>query len=69
MIRTLFALTLHRRPAALSVLPALFAVMGLALAPASAEAQWKWRDAQGRLVYSDVPPPPSIPAARRYRPD
>ena len=64
MIRTLFALTLHRRPAALSVLPALFAVMGLALAPASAEAQWKWRDAQGRLVYSDVPPPPSIPAAR-----
>ena len=64
MIRTLFALTHHRRPAALSVLPALLAATGLALLPAPAEAQWKWRDAQGRLVYSAVPPPPTIPAAR-----
>lgn len=67
MIRTLFALTLHSRPAALSVLsalPALLALTSLALAPVPAEAQWKWRDTQGRLVYSDVPPPPSIPAAR-----
>lgn len=64
MIRTLLALTFDRRPATLSALPVLLAVTGLALSPAPAEAQWKWRDAQGRLVYSDVPPPPTIPAAR-----
>jgi len=29
-------------------------------APASALAQWQWRDANGRMVYSDVPPPPSV---------
>lgn len=30
-------------------------------ASAQAQAPYKWRDAQGRIVYSDVPPPPSIP--------
>ena len=60
MIRTLFALTLHRPPA----LPALLVAAGLLLAHGPAEAQWKWRDAQGHLVYSDVPPPPAVPAAR-----
>lgn len=26
-----------------------------------AHAQYKWRDANGRLVYSDMPPPASVP--------
>ncbi|MDP4300223.1 DUF4124 domain-containing protein [Leptothrix discophora] len=29
---------------------------------APALAQWKWRDADGRIQYSDRPPPPGIPA-------
>ncbi|TPQ41122.1 DUF4124 domain-containing protein [Cupriavidus pinatubonensis] len=32
----------------------------LAAVPAAASAQWQWRDANGRMVYSDVPPPPSV---------
>ena len=23
--------------------------------------QWQWRDGNGRMVYSDVPPPPGVP--------
>ncbi|MDF3833048.1 DUF4124 domain-containing protein, partial [Cupriavidus basilensis] len=30
---------------------------------AVAQAQWQWRDGNGHMVYSDVPPPPSVPAA------
>lgn len=30
---------------------------------AAAQAQWQWRDGSGRMVYSDVPPPPSVPVA------
>lgn len=26
-----------------------------------AEAQWKWKDANGRVQYSDIPPPGSVP--------
>lgn len=26
-----------------------------------AAAQWKWRDASGRIQYSDLPPPSSVP--------
>lgn len=51
------SLLLHRR-----VLPAL--LLGLlvgALLPATAQAQWKWRDADGRIQYSDRPPPASVP--------
>jgi hypothetical protein len=29
---------------------------------APAAAQWAWRDATGRMVYSDVPPPSSVAA-------
>ncbi len=29
--------------------------------PAFAAAEWKWRDASGRIVYSDRPPPSSVP--------
>src|SRR5271165_6507586 len=37
-------------------------VSGLA-ASGSAQAQWVWRDPNGRSVYSDVPPPPDIKPA------
>ncbi|CAM3662447.1 DUF4124 domain-containing protein [Roseateles saccharophilus] len=36
--------------------PLLIALIGLLLA-ASAQAQWKWRDAKGNVQYSDIPPP------------
>lgn len=26
-----------------------------------ADAQWRWRDAQGRVTASDLPPPPEVP--------
>jgi hypothetical protein len=39
---------------------ALAALAGLALAQPAA-AQWKWRDAGGRVVYSDRPPPSNVP--------
>lgn len=40
------------------------ALAGLAVLPlpAAAQSQWQWRDTNGRMVYSDVPPPPSVPA-------
>ncbi len=28
--------------------------------PTEAAAQWKWRDAQGQIQYSDRPPPPGV---------
>lgn len=40
--------------------PVLIALIGLALA-ASAQAQWKWRDAKGNVQYSDMPPPAGVP--------
>ena len=30
----------------------------------NALAQWQWLDAQGRKVFSDLPPPPQVPAQR-----
>ena len=36
------------------------AVATLAHAGAAAAAQYQWRDAQGRMVYSDLPPPATI---------
>jgi hypothetical protein len=33
----------------------------LALACGSAQAQWKWRDASGRVTASDLPPPATVP--------
>jgi hypothetical protein len=30
-------------------------------------AQWAWRDASGRMVYSDQPPPQSVPAKNIVR--
>lgn len=34
------------------------------LAAGLAHAQWKWRDADGRVHYSDQPPPSSVPASQ-----
>jgi Domain of unknown function (DUF4124) len=38
---------------------ALFSLLSLMLAPNAALAQFKWKDASGRWVYSDQPPPSS----------
>jgi hypothetical protein len=38
----------------------LLPILLLALAAADATAQYKWRDASGRTVYSDLPPPVSV---------
>lgn len=45
------------RPAA----AALLALAGLSCALPAVAAEWKWRDAAGRIVYSDRPPPASVP--------
>jgi Domain of unknown function (DUF4124) len=37
-------------------------VLTLAVLPLDGHAQWKWRDAQGRVTVSDRPPPPDVPA-------
>lgn len=34
--------------------------LALASAPAAAAQLYQWKDAQGRAVYSDQPPPPSV---------
>lgn len=47
MLLTAFRLALIASTTALLVMPA--------------QAQWKWRDAQGRVQYSDRPPPASVP--------
>lgn len=41
---------------------------GLALAPlARADSGWQWQDASGRMVFSDMPPPPNLPAKNILR--
>lgn len=40
--------------------PALLLILAAAVAT-PCMAQWMWRDAQGKPVYSDRPPPPEIP--------
>lgn len=40
--------------------PFFIALIGLVLA-ASAQAQWKWKDAKGNVQYSDRPPPSGTP--------
>lgn len=47
-------------PAVRIALIAVLALVGLALA-LPAVAQWKWRDAQGRITVSDRPPPREVP--------
>lgn len=48
-----------KRSTALSRLATLAALACLCQA-AVAQSQWQWRDGNGRMVYSDVPPPPSV---------
>jgi len=53
------------RSSALSLPLPLLLVGLLAAGPAAADvastvAPWQWRDANGRMVYSDTPPPPPI---------
>lgn len=43
-----------------SCLTLLMALAGLCAAPL-AQAQWKWRDADGHVQFSDRPPPASVP--------
>lgn len=41
---------------------ALYLLIAASLAvPGTAFSQWQWKDNNGRTVYSDVPPPPSVP--------
>lgn len=47
-------------PAKTMLLAALATAALVCSTPAA--AQWAWRDAAGRMVYSDLPPPSSIPA-------
>jgi superfamily II RNA helicase len=46
---------------------ALFTVAVVAFAVAPVEAQWAWRDDNGRVMYSDRPPPPNIKASAILR--
>ncbi len=39
----------------------------LLLALPAAGGTWQWRDAAGRMVYSDQPPPPGVPATQILR--
>ncbi len=49
-------------------LVATMAVLGLLLGvPAAAFAQWMWKDDAGHTVYSDQPPPTSVPQSRILR--
>lgn len=51
-----------RAPRNAALLPLLLAAAAaLVTAPLSAQTQWKWRDANGRIQYSDRPPPRSVP--------
>lgn len=51
-----------KRPARL-----LFAIAGLLLAAPVLSGTWQWRDAAGQMVYSDQPPPSSVPTSRIVR--
>lgn len=49
---------LSQRPAALGALAALALLLAW---PGPADAQWKWRDRDGRITVSDLPPPKDVP--------
>jgi hypothetical protein len=54
---------MRRKPAFPSAGPALLTLVlaVAALVPGVAQAQWKWRDAQGQINVSDRPPPSDVP--------
>lgn len=43
------------------------AVAGLLIALPALAGTWQWRDASGRMVYSDMPPPPDVRASQILR--
>ena len=45
----------------LKLRPALLALLLIGTLPMAAHAQWKWRDAAGKIQYSDLPPPQGTP--------
>lgn len=49
------------------LLPGLIAIAGLLIAAPALAETWKWRDASGRVVYSDQPPPPEVRASQILR--
>lgn len=49
------------------VLPGLVGLAMLLFAVPALAGTWQWRDAGGRMVYSDLPPPPEIHASRIVR--
>ncbi len=49
---------MNRLPMAL---PAAALALAALLAALPAEAQWKWRDKDGRITVSDLPPPRDVP--------
>jgi hypothetical protein len=53
-----------RRPPILAALAVAFVAGTFA---AGASAQWAWKDDSGRLVYSNIPPPPSVKASQIVR--
>lgn len=53
-----------RRPLILAALAVAFVAGTFA---AGASAQWAWKDDNGRLVYSNIPPPPSVKPAQIVR--
>ena len=44
-----------------ALLLSLLGVLAGLMPSSPAAAQWKWRDAQGRVQYSDRPPPTTVP--------
>lgn len=55
---------MNRRPPILAALAVAFVAGTFA---AGASAQWAWKDDNGRLVYSNIPPPASVKAAQIVR--
>ena len=48
-------------------LPGVIALAGLLFALPALADSWQWRDAAGRMVYSDLPPPAEVRAAQILR--
>jgi hypothetical protein len=49
------------------ILAALAVALVAGTFAAGASAQWAWKDDNGRLVYSNIPPPPSVKPAQIVR--
>ncbi|MCL4184195.1 MAG: DUF4124 domain-containing protein [Burkholderiaceae bacterium] len=47
--------------------PAAVTLAGMLLTAAASAGTWQWRDASGRMVYSDLPPPPEVRASQIVR--